>query len=82
MITLPVIAALRTTRVALTSWGWTDTFAIGLFTAGFALETLADYQKAEAKRVGIKGLYRDGVWSLVRHPKYVTLSDQIHQTKY
>ncbi len=42
---------------------------IALFSAGFALETLADWQLArhQAKEEG--GIMRDGVWSIVRHPK-------------
>jgi hypothetical protein len=45
--------------------------AVGLFGTGFALETLADYQLDEyKKKVGSENsMCRDGVWSLVRHPK-------------
>jgi steroid 5-alpha reductase family enzyme len=69
LITLPVAAALRQTRVELVSWGWTDLAAVGLFSAGYALEVLADSQKKAAKKAGVRGIYRDGVWKLVRHPK-------------
>jgi steroid 5-alpha reductase family enzyme len=43
--------------------------AVGLYSAGFALETLADWQIENHKRRGRPGLYRDGIWSIVRHPK-------------
>lgn len=44
--------------------------AIGLFGAGFTLETLADTQ-LESHREQCGDLCRHGVWSIVRHPKYV-----------
>jgi steroid 5-alpha reductase family enzyme len=69
LITLPVSAALRQSRVELVSWGWTDLLAVGVFSAGLALEVLADSQKKAAKKAGVRGIYRDGVWKLVRHPK-------------
>jgi steroid 5-alpha reductase family enzyme len=71
---------LRATRVVLTGWGWTDMAAVGTFTAGLALEVLADGQKAEAKRQGVRGLYKDGVWSVVRHPNY--LGDALVHTAF
>jgi steroid 5-alpha reductase family enzyme len=43
--------------------------AVGLFSAGFALETLADLQLEKHKRQRRAGLCREGVWSIVRHPK-------------
>jgi steroid 5-alpha reductase family enzyme len=42
--------------------------AVGLFSAGFALETLADIQLERHKRES-SGLLKDGVWGIVRHPK-------------
>lgn len=45
--------------------------AVGLFSTGLALETLADYQLDQYKAEGGKGILRDGVWSIVRNPKYV-----------
>lgn len=69
LISLPFTVPFRSSRVALEEWGWTDTAAVAIFTAGQALETLADAQKAQAKKRGEKGLYRGGVWSIVRHPK-------------
>lgn len=43
--------------------------AVGLFSSGFALETLADYQLSQHQKRPEGGLYRDGVWSICRHPK-------------
>lgn len=43
--------------------------AVGLFTTGLALETLADYQLDQYKAEGGTGILKDGVWSIVRHPK-------------
>lgn len=45
---------------------------VGLFGAGFALESLADAQ-LELHCKERDDLCRHGVWSLVRHPKYVSL---------
>jgi steroid 5-alpha reductase family enzyme len=49
--------------------------AAGLFTAGLALETLADWQLEAHAREDDEGrageLLRAGVWSLVRHPNYL-----------
>lgn len=45
--------------------------AVFVFSAGFALEVLADYQlNTHKKRTGNAVLNRSGVWSIVRHPKY------------
>lgn len=41
---------------------------VGLFSAGFALEVMADTQ-LELHRKEREDLCRHGVWSLVRHPK-------------
>lgn len=45
--------------------------AVGLFSAGFALEVLADSQldKFKEDEANDSKIMRDGVWSLVRHPK-------------
>lgn len=45
--------------------------AVGLFSSGLALETLADYQLDHYKAEGGRGILREGVWSIVRNPKYV-----------
>lgn len=58
--------------------GWGEVMravAVGLFCAGTAMEILADrqlenFKKRSANR-DVGGLQRDGVWSIVRHPKYV-----------
>jgi steroid 5-alpha reductase family enzyme len=42
--------------------------AMGLFSAGFALETIADWQ-VKTHRQKSSDLNRKGVWSIVRHPK-------------
>ncbi|KAI1382988.1 DUF1295-domain-containing protein [Hypoxylon trugodes] len=49
----------------------THSLAIFLFTAGFALETLADSQLESHKQKGNTEVNRDGVWSIVRHPNYL-----------
>lgn len=43
--------------------------AVGIYSAGLTLEVLADWQIENHKRKGRAGLYKDGVWSIVRHPK-------------
>jgi steroid 5-alpha reductase family enzyme len=43
--------------------------AVGLYSAGFTLEALADWQIENHKRKGRPDLCRRGVWSIVRHPK-------------
>ncbi|KAI0834342.1 DUF1295-domain-containing protein [Hypoxylon sp. FL0890] len=45
--------------------------AIFLFTAGFSLEVLADYQLEAHNRKAGAELNREGVWSIVRHPNYL-----------
>ncbi|KAI1134036.1 DUF1295-domain-containing protein [Hypoxylon sp. FL0543] len=45
--------------------------AIFLFTAGYSLEVLADYQLEAHNRKASTELNRDGVWSIVRHPNYL-----------
>ncbi|KAK4097676.1 hypothetical protein N658DRAFT_518470 [Parathielavia hyrcaniae] len=47
--------------------------AVGLFSAGFALEVLADWQLAEfqEKVESRKMMCREGVWKVVRHPNYL-----------
>ena len=60
---VPVIGASREYASLL------DALAIGLWSAGFGLEVLADWQLASFKSRGEPGLMREGVWSIVRHPK-------------
>ena len=49
--------------------------AAGLFVAGLALETIADWQldshKKREQNEEHKSLLRTGVWSIVRHPNYL-----------
>jgi len=47
--------------------------AVGMFSSGLAMETLADYQLDQYKAEGGQGILREGVWSIVRNPKYVPL---------
>lgn len=60
---IPVIGASREYA------GILDAVAIGLWSAGFGLEVLADWQLASHKASGEQGLMKEGVWSIVRHPK-------------
>ncbi|ROV98326.1 hypothetical protein VMCG_07182 [Cytospora schulzeri] len=51
---------------------WAHDLAIFVFSAGFALEILADYQlNRHKKNKGDATLNREGVWSIVRHPNYL-----------
>lgn len=44
--------------------------AVFVFSAGFALEVIADYQlNTHKKKTQNTSLNREGVWSIVRHPK-------------
>ncbi|KAJ8113803.1 hypothetical protein OPT61_g4156 [Boeremia exigua] len=45
--------------------------AVGLFSSGLAMETLADYQLDQYKAEGGRGILREGVWSIVRNPNYL-----------
>ncbi|KAH7039740.1 uncharacterized protein B0I36DRAFT_378877 [Microdochium trichocladiopsis] len=47
------------------------TIGVFLFSAGFALEVLADTQLEAHKEKNKTDLNRDGVWSIVRHPNYL-----------
>lgn len=49
--------------------GTVEALAIGLWGAAFGLEVLADWQLARHQKQAQEGLCRDGVWSIVRHPK-------------
>lgn len=48
---------------------YTHGLAVALFSAGFALEVLADVQLAAHQKKNSDDLTREGVWSIVRHPK-------------
>lgn len=45
------------------------TLAVFLFSTGFALEVVADAQLEAHKQQGKSDINREGVWSIVRHPK-------------
>ena len=81
VISLPFTMPFRSEPVvafgALPQWvGVTRSVAMGMFAAGMALEVLADAQIEQHKRKGRSDLCRDGVFSIVRHPKYVQPDDQ------
>jgi steroid 5-alpha reductase family enzyme len=73
LVSLPFTAPFRTTYPVLacpSEWKATvEALAIGLFGVGFALEVLADWQLEKFKQSGETGINREGVWSIVRHPK-------------
>ena len=48
---------------------YTHGLAVALFSAGMAMEVLADVQLAAHQKTNKNDLTRDGVWSIVRHPK-------------
>jgi steroid 5-alpha reductase family enzyme len=48
---------------------YTHGLAIALFSAGFALEVIADFQLAAHQKAKKDDLNREGVWSIVRNPK-------------
>lgn len=50
---------------------YTHGFAVALFSAGFAMEVLADVQLAAHQKTNRDVLDREGVWSIVRHPNYL-----------
>lgn len=75
VITLPFTISFRAlpseTWHAPSDWYTTiHSLAVGLFSAGFVLETLADAQ-LDKHKLSSTGLKQDGVWSIVRHPNYL-----------
>jgi len=75
VITLPFTISFRAlpseTFHAPNEWYTTiHSLAVGLFSAGFVLETLADAQ-LDKHKLNSSGLKQDGVWSIVRHPNYL-----------
>ncbi|KAJ0295415.1 hypothetical protein COL5a_000162 [Colletotrichum fioriniae] len=70
--TLPFRAPLTSARSsAFTEFPETfHSLAVFLFTAGLALETIADSQLEEHSSKS-KEINREGVWSIVRHPNYL-----------
>jgi steroid 5-alpha reductase family enzyme len=75
LISLPFTAPFRHEGAVMTGYHpIVQMFAVGLFSSGLAMETLADYQLDQFKAEGNKGIMREGVWSIVRNPKYVSPS--------
>lgn len=72
VISLPITMPFSSDNTALSLVSDTSStvraLGVGLFSAGFALEVLADAQ-LELHRQERDDLCRHGVWSLVRHPK-------------
>ena len=68
-VTLPFRAGVPVIGAPKEYAGIIDAVAIGLWSAGFGLEVLADWQLAGHQQYGDKSLLREGVWSIVRHPK-------------
>lgn len=72
IITLPFTAPFHHQGAVLSGYHpWLQGVAVGLYSAGFALEVLADYQLDQHKETVAdqSSLYKEGVWSIVRHPK-------------
>jgi len=72
LISLPFTAPFRHEGAVMTGYHpFVQMFAVGLFSSGLAMETLADYQLDQFKAEGNKGIMREGVWSIVRNPNYL-----------
>jgi protein-S-isoprenylcysteine O-methyltransferase Ste14 len=64
--------------------GWTDYAALGLATISFLIEIVADEQKSSWRSRRERKLHDDrfissGLWSVSRHPKYVTSESYVLQ---
>lgn len=68
-VTIPFRAGIPVIGAPAEYAGLIDALAIGLWSAGFGLEVLADWQLSSHKASGDQGVLRTGVWSIVRHPK-------------
>ena len=72
LISLPFTAPFRMGVIHSTPPNLADVthgLAVAIFSAGFALEVLADWQKSLYKKEGGIGMNKEGVWCIVRHPK-------------
>jgi steroid 5-alpha reductase family enzyme len=70
LISLPFTAPFRHQGAVLMGYHpFIQMAAVGLFSTGLALESLADYQLDQYKAEGGTGILKEGVWSIVRHPK-------------
>jgi steroid 5-alpha reductase family enzyme len=76
VICLPFTAPFRHQGAVLTGYHPAiQALSVGVFTAGFALEVIADYQldafRAERGESAKTQMLKEGVWSLCRHPNYL-----------
>jgi steroid 5-alpha reductase family enzyme len=72
LISLPFTAPFRHEGAVMMGYHpYIQMAAVGLFSSGLAMETLADYQLDQYKAEGGKGILREGVWSIVRNPNYL-----------
>ncbi|KAF2750177.1 DUF1295-domain-containing protein [Sporormia fimetaria CBS 119925] len=72
LISLPFTAPFRHEGAVLTGYHpHIQMLAVGIFSTGLALETLADHQLDKFKAEGGTGILREGVWSIVRNPNYL-----------
>ncbi|KAI1260265.1 DUF1295-domain-containing protein [Xylariaceae sp. FL1019] len=74
IISLPITAPFHHQGAVLTGYHpAVQAAAVGLFSAGFALEVLADTQLEKFKDTAEddRSVCKEGVWSLVRHPNYL-----------
>jgi steroid 5-alpha reductase family enzyme len=70
IISLPFTAPFRHEGAVMMGYHpYIQMLAVGLFSSGLAMESLADYQLDQYKAEGGKGIMREGVWSIVRNPK-------------
>jgi steroid 5-alpha reductase family enzyme len=74
LISLPFTAPFRHSGAVMMGYHpYIQMLAVGIFSTGLAMETLADYQLDQYKAEGGRGILREGVWSIVRNPKYASL---------
>ncbi|KAI9712665.1 MAG: hypothetical protein M1820_001286 [Bogoriella megaspora] len=73
IISLPFTAPFRHEGMALTGYHpLVQALAVGVFGVGFGLEVLADAQISKHREQKKNNdLYKEGVWSIVRHPNYL-----------
>ncbi|WRT65250.1 uncharacterized protein IL334_002193 [Kwoniella shivajii] len=75
IITLPLTVPFRASLPTITPIrgieNYLHAFAIFLYTSGYAIEALADYQLSVNQESKNPNLLTEGVWSIVRHPNYL-----------
>lgn len=71
VVSLPFVAPFRHQGAVMSGYHpYVQAFAVGLFSAGFGLGVLADYQLEQHEQKGsAAGVLREGVWSIVRNPR-------------